>query len=115
MSVSFGGIGEIAATFMTSGTIKAGDTVKMAASGTVTACAAGERFCGVVLGGESGGHAAVQVGGYVKLPYTGSAPTVGYGCLEAAGDGKVQVDADGTSEVLIVDVDTAAETVGFFM
>ena len=116
MNVSFKGIGEMAVTFKTTGTVKIGDPVKLSANGTVTACSEDDRFCGIVLFTSGDGFATVQLKGYTVAEYSGSAPSVGFGYLLADGDGGVAVDADKTGdEYLIIEVDTTAGTVGFYM
>lgn len=116
MSVSFGGIGEVVVTFEAAEGTTAGQPVKMTDSGKVMACASGDRMCGVALFAAEDGHAAVQLRGYVKLGYTGTAPTVGYGYLKAAADGKVAAATSTTGgEYLIIDTDTDAKTVGFYI
>ena len=114
MSVSFSGIGEIAVTFETDGTAAAGGPVKMKSNGTVAACAAGDKFCGVALAVSEDNHATIQIGGYTVCTYDGTAPTVGFGIIAAAADGKVKTAEDGR-ECLIVDVDKTQKTVGFYM
>ncbi len=71
MAVSFQGFGEQVATFLATDTVKKGDWVKISANGTVAPCAAGDAMCGKVLS-VRGGTAAVQVGGYVSTPISGS-------------------------------------------
>ena len=128
MSVSFGGMGEFIATFKTNGVVAAGNPVKMQGNGTVQACSNGDRFCGIAIAVADDGYATVQLGGYVKATYSGSAFSVGHAYAVAASDGKVKADAGtdiGTdpdtitkytgSEVLVIDVDTTAKTVGFIM
>mgnify|MGYP000913796035 FL=1 len=115
MTVSFEGIGEKIVTFYNSDTASAaaGLPVKMSGNGQVCACAAGDRFIGVAAAADSS-FAAVKNAGYVKLPYTGSAPAVGFAKLAAAGNGAV-TDAETGGEYLVVDVDTAGETVGIIL
>ena len=114
MNVSFGGIGEIAATFKTSGTVNKGNLVKMASGGTVAACAEDDRFCGVALSVAADGFATVQLRGFARVGYTGTAPTVGYAKLLAGAANKVAADDDG-DEYLVIEVDTSASTVGIYM
>ena len=52
----------------------------------------------------------VQYRGFVTLPYSGTAPSVGYGILAADGAGGVKGAQSGES-YLIVNVDTTAKTV----
>jgi len=118
MNVSFNGIGEMAVTFEATAGLKAGDPVKMADNCKVTSCSAGDRMCGVALFVSEDEFATVQMKGYTCMEYTGTDPVIGYGCFVADGNGKIKVDsaAEKTgSEYLIVDVDTAAKTVGFYM
>lgn len=132
MSVSFGGMGDMIATFKTSGTVNAGAPVKMQGNGTVQACSNGDRFCGIALSVASDGYATVQLGGYIKMPYSGSNFSLGYAHALAAADGKLKADSgtqksitsSGTtlsvteytgSEVLVIEVDTTAKTVGFII
>ena len=117
MSVSFGGIGSVVATFKADSEIKCGCPVAMAGNGKVEECDEEDRFCGVSLGTAEDGHAAVQLGGYVKLSYSGTtAPTVGYEYLIADGDGGVCVDEDEAGgEYLVIDVDTTNKIVGIIM
>lgn len=109
MKVSYEGIGEIVATFQVGAGVKAGQVVKMDASGRVAACNAGDRFCGVALAPVQG-YGAVQVGGFVSAAYSGSAPAVGFVRLAADGQGGVAVNEDSGGEVLVAAVDEAAGT-----
>jgi len=116
MSVSFGGIGSVIATFRTYGTIPEGGPVKMHGDGAVQACAAGDRFCGIAVYVSDDGHAAVQLGGCASAAYTGTAPAVGYGRLVADGAGAVKTDSGTTGgEYLTLGTDTAAKTCGFIL
>ena len=112
----YDGIGRWAATFACSGEVEEGEVVKVSGSGTVSACAAGERFGGVVLAvGRDGAACSVALGGLVTAGYTGSAPAAGWTELTADGSGGVKTvgASDAGREVLVVDVDTAAQTVTF--
>ena len=51
MKLSYEGIGQWAATFSCTG-VSEGSVVKVGANGTVSACAAGEAFCGTVSSGD---------------------------------------------------------------
>ena len=117
MKVSFNGIGEQVVTFYSKDTAKAkpGAPVKISSAGEVSSCADGDRFCGICVS-EKEGFAAVQTGGYVTAVYAGTAPAVGYGRLAAGGGDTVKTAASTAgAEYLIVEVDTAANTVGFFL
>lgn len=113
MKISLNGLKEHVATFEATSQLKAGALVKISANGTVDTCGDTEKFAGVVLSCR-GGFAAVQLGGYVVLPYTGTtAPVVGFQSL--CGDGKGGVKAGSGRELLVTDVDTTAKTVGFLL
>ena len=115
----YDGIGRWAATFACSGEVEEGEVVKVSGSGTVSACAAGERFGGVVLAvGRDGAACSVALGGLVTAGYTGSAaPAVGWTTLTADGSGGVKTagSSDASGAVLVVDADTAAQTVTFVL
>ena len=107
MSVSFHGIGQVCATFLGDGT--EGQVVKMSGKGTVAACSAGDSFCGVALCAK-GDACAVQVAGFVTVPYSGTEPAPGYAALAADGSGGVKIVESGR-EYLVADADTTAKTV----
>lgn len=115
MSVSYEGIGQWAATFACGG-VREGQVVKVSESGTVSACEAGDRFCGVALAVSRDGEACtVALGGMVTAGYSGgTAPTAGWVDLAADGSGGVTV-AEGGRSYLAVDVDSAAGTVTFVL
>ncbi len=110
MSVSFEEIGYLAVT-LPEGTCQEDQVCKVGADGTAQTCAAGDRFCGVVKG-LRGGFAGVQIHGIATVPYTGTAPTCGYGSLCADGIGGVKTASAGTT-YLVLQVDTTAKTVTF--
>jgi len=114
MKISLNGCGENVATFEAESGVAAGTVVKMTGNGIVGLCAAKDAFIGVAVS-VRGGFAAVQLGGYVQVPYSGAAaPVVGYQMLNGAGDGKIQVEATGRS-ILVTDVDSAAKTCGILL
>lgn len=112
MSVSFGGLLESTATFKTAASITAGKLVKMSANGTVAACSDGDKFCGYVVSGD-GSYAAVQVRGIVTVPYTGTAPSVGFASLVSDGTG-VKTSNSGR-EHLVISVDSTGSKVTFLI
>ncbi len=114
MKVAFNGLGEQVATFTAPSTVKKGMLVFINMSGNVNACAADAAFCGVALSSRDG-IAAVQLGGYVRMPYTGNAPAVGYCALAAAGSTEVKRVTEGGREYLVLDVNTTDKTVGFLL
>lgn len=115
-TVGFEGIGVNAVSFLsalTRGTDE-GKVAKISDNGTVALCDAADQFHGVVNAIESDGICNVQTKGFVTLPYTGSAPSVGVATLEANSAGGVQVVATpvlGDTFYKIVNVDTTAGTV----
>ena len=109
MSISFGGIGSVSATFKTTGTINEGDPVKMSSSGTVAAAGEEDRFCGIATYVSDDGYAAVKLKGCVTVPLTGSV-SVGYATLLADGDGGVMADEDG-AEFLVIETATGNCTI----
>jgi hypothetical protein len=115
VKVSFEGIGESVVTFYNNKALNAsaGIPVKMSGNGEVCACADGDRFFGVSLACDSD-FAAVQTSGYIKLGYTGAAPSVGFAKLAADGAGGVKSSGTG-GEFLVVDIDTVNKTIGFML
>ena len=111
MSISYEGIGEWGATFVC-GAVSEGDIVKVSANGTVGKCTAGDGFCGVVAAmGRDGKACSVQLGGLVRVPYSGeTAPAVGWNLLAADGNGGVSVVTSGGHSYLAVEVDTTGKT-----
>lgn len=121
MTVSFEGIGTNLVTFYnaaaTASKAAKGGMVKLTGSGTVAKCSDGDRFCGLAVSADED-FAGVQTSGFVTVPYTGAAPSVGYAYLLANGTGGVKADSAATKtggEFLVVAVDTAAATVSFVM
>ena len=69
----------------------------------------GAVFSGVIAGVRDE-LVTVQYRGFVTLPYTGTAPAVGYANLAANGSGGVKTASGGRS-LLVVSVDPTAATV----
>lgn len=114
MNISLNGFREAMVTFEAETGLGAGVPVKLTGSGTVGPCADGDAFCGVAEN-VRGGYAAVQLSGYVCLPYSGAAPAVGYQALCAAADGKVKTAETGGRSLLVTDVDETAGTCGVIL
>lgn len=114
MAISFNAIGEAHVSFSAAESAEAGKVCKLTANGTVGACAAGESFCGVVTDVRAG-VAAVKMAGYTELPYSGTAPSVGYQTLAADSAGGVKTVTTGGRSLLVVQVDSANSTVGVFL
>ncbi len=117
MKVSYEGIGQWAATFACTEAVE-GEMVKISGSGEVSACAAGDGFCGQVLSvGRDGEACAVALGGMVTASYSGdTAPSLDWCALVADGEGGVRTagdDDDNGRSHLVVDVDTSGKTVTF--
>ncbi len=108
MKVSFDGVGQVCATFLGGG-LTDGQVVKMSGSGTVAACKAGDLFCGVAMCCKDDA-CSVQVGGFVTVGFSGTAPAAGWCELAADGEGGVKT-AEAGVKCLVVDVDATAETV----
>lgn len=107
MNISYEQIGHVGVTFPAEG-CAAGQVCKMGTAGKVAPCTAGDKFCGVVET-VHGSQAGVQLHGFAKVSYTGTAPDMGYTNLSGDGSGGVKVDTAGKS-YLVVQVDTAAMT-----
>ena len=112
MNVSFEGLENAVVTFQEE-QVTAGYPVSMSSDATVGNAAAGTAPVGVALN-VRGGCAAVQIRGFAALPYSGSAPDLGWTALTADGSGGVTV-AEGEQRYLAVDVDGAARTVTFVL
>lgn len=114
MKVSFNGIGECVVTFETDSEGLLGKVVKMSGNGTVSQCQAGDLFCGVAVSGGTG-IVGVQIGGYIRVPFSGVTPDVGYQSLCADGAGGVKLAADEGRSLLVVDVDEDAGILGVIL
>ena len=82
--------------------------VAMSGDHQVDAPAAGAAFAGVALSVRDG-LALVQLSGIGRLPYTGTAPTVGYCKLAADGTGGIKVAETGR-ELLVTAMDSTGKT-----
>ena len=107
MKISFDAIGEKYVTFLAGSGAAKGQVCKVSANDTVSGCAAGEAFCGVVAEVRDG-CAAVVMGGYAEVPFSDET-------LGADGDGGVKSVTSGGRGCLIVHVDAAAKTLGLFL
>ncbi len=102
MSISFKGFNEQVITFRIQGEVEPGTLVKMCESETVEPCTSGDEFIGIAVH-VHGGIAAVQVGGYVDLPYSGTAPSLGSSSISAAGSAQIKNSGDMTVKVISID------------
>lgn len=106
MNVSYEEIGQVYGTFAAQ-EVAAGEVCKVSGNGQVSGCSAGEKFCGVV-GSVRGGWAGVQLRGFARVSYTGTAPVPGYAELAADGNGGVKTGSG--REYLVVSVDETAQS-----
>ena len=113
MNVSFSGFNENSITFICTDDVAAGKAVKISANGTVSACASGDIFCGIATDVRSD-CATVQLAGYVRMPFSGTAPALGYTHLACDGNGAVTASENGRA-YLVTDIDTTDNTVGFML
>lgn len=115
MNVSFDGVGQVCATFLGGG-LSEGQVVKMAGNGQAGTCGDGESFCGAAVCCKDDA-CTVQVGGFMTLAYSGTAPAVGRAGLCGDGQGGVRAassakeSTDESTQCLVVDVDTTAKSV----
>ena len=114
MSVSFKGINEQVVTFRTEEELAPGTLVTVSDNGTVSPCAASGKIVGVVVSCRES-LAAVQIAGFVTLPYSGSAPALGVTAIAAASETKIKADATNGKLVTVVETDTAALTAGILL
>ena len=96
-------------TMLADGKMEPGDLVVMSGNNTVKKAAAG-KFVGVAHA-VRGDYVLVQTGGFAVLPYSGTAPTVGFATLAADSNADATASASGR-EVLVTEVDATAKTVG---
>lgn len=113
MAISFDSIGQECVTVRTNSNISVGSPCKFTASNTVSVCSDGNAFHGIVMS-QREGFITLAVHGFVTVPYSGTAPTVGYCPLAAATGGKVK-KLEGAKEHLVVSVDTTKSTVTFLL
>ncbi len=90
-----------------------GAPVKMSDSNTCAATQDGDKFVGVLLN-ERAGIGAVQVNGYVNLPYSGADLELGIVEITADGNGGIK-QMEGGRTVTVIGVNTAAMTAEILM
>lgn len=113
MKFSFGSIGDVCATFVSDTEIAKGVPVKLIGNGAVAKCADGDEFIGIVTASR-GNLATVQLKGFAEVPYSGTAPALGWQGIAAAASGKVKASATAIKR-LVADVDTVKSTVTVMM
>ncbi len=114
MSISFQGMGEQLVSFE-AGTVTAGAPVSMSANGKVADSGNGDAFIGVAIHRSDDGFAAVQLGGFATLSYSGTAPGLGWQSMAADGNGGVKAVSEDGRPCLVVSVDTTGHQVGLFL
>lgn len=114
MSVSLNGFAEEIITLKMAENAAKGSPISISASLTAATSQADEAFAGFLTAAPEGGYAGVQVRGFVKAPYSGTAPALGYTVLAADGSGGVKAASDGPLR-LVLETDTANKTVGFLL
>lgn len=114
MNVSFDGIGEVVATFTVKSTdistLKPGHAVTFTNSGEVGFGTSTSAPCGVVFSVSEDGFAAVQVGGFARVPYTGTAPSTGRASFNLDGKGAISVASSGGVSLPVAAVDSTTQT-----
>ncbi len=113
MNTSLSGFNTLIATFSSS-TASKGDVVSMSGNMAVSKAAANAAFCGVCTD-KRGGFVSVQLSGYTRLSYSGTAPAVGFAALAADGNGGVKTASSGGRTLLVTDVDTENTTIGVML
>ncbi len=114
MSISFTGINEQVITFKTASELASGTLVKISDNGTVTACSSGDKIAGVVLFCRDN-LAAVQTGGFVSLPYSSTAPALGFTAIAAASATEVKADSANGRQLLVIETDSTSTTAGIML
>lgn len=113
MNTSLNGFNSQIATFSSS-TASKGAVVSISGNMEVSKSAANAVFCGVCVE-KRGGFASVQLSGYCKLSYSGTAPSVGFATLAADGNGGVKTVTTGGRTLLVTDVDADSTTIGVIL
>lgn len=115
MSVAFHGIESLVVTFQTEG-VTAGYPAVMSANDTVADAADAAAPVGLTLN-QRGKLAAVQMKGFARVSYSGTAPSLGYVSLVADGQGGLRTAASGETgrTCLVVQLDEAKHEVGVFL
>lgn len=113
MAISYRAIAQECITFFINENAAEGMPCKLTENDTVAVCSADDAFIGVIQSARDG-LACVAMRGFVTLPYSGTAPEVGYVSLCAGTDNTVTVSEDAQS-YLVVNVNKSAQTVTFLL
>lgn len=92
---------------------KAGQTVNFLTKNYMSLVASDQLFCGVCTS-VIDGYGSYVLRGYVRVSYSGTAPTVGYSKLAGDGLGGVMVSDNGRL-ILVSDVDKENLTCGIIL
>ena len=114
MDICFEGIGQMVATFATEKALTPGMAVTVTASGEVGLGEKGDGspLCGVTVGAERSGAVAVQIGGVVKVRYSGNKPAVGWTALACDGEGRVTAGSGNGANCLVLAVNEGEDEDG---
>lgn len=113
MEIGFNGLNEACATFKAAEGLEAGNVVCLDKNGVATACAAGDKLCGVALSVRDG-YASVQISGFAEVKCEAGI-TAGYQSLSANGASGVKLAEQGGKEYLVLFTDSVAGTCGIML
>ena len=106
MAVLFNAINENFITLKVDGRAQKDEPVTLVSNETAKACSEGESIIGIVKNVHNG-YATVQISGVLTMPYTGTAPTVGFAAIDADGKNGAKLASSGRN-VMVISVDTKA-------
>ncbi len=113
--LNYSGIDNTILTFIADDSCAVGAVCKLSGAAAVTACDEGDGFLGVVQQLTPGGLGGVAVRGVVRVPFSGTAPALGWAKLSADGSGGVKTDAAGGREYLVLRTDSTAQTAEIYL
>ncbi len=113
MNNYFDGFDRMEVTLHSTKEVAKGKAVEFMEAYTVDRALDGHNFVGVCTYAENY-MASIQLRGYARVAYTGTAPDCGYIKLTGNGKGGVKVDDNGRY-VLVTDVDTEDNTCGIIL
>lgn len=114
MNISLNDAGALCVSMEAQEGLKAGDLCKITGNCKVGKAAAGDVAFGLVKLVRDG-VATVQVEGYAKLPYSGTAPGLGYTTLAADNAGGMKSVSTGGKAYFVCEVDTTAGRLGLLL
>ncbi len=101
-------------TLYTEADIKAGMSVELDSDGKAVIAGSNSRFIGICTKAE-GNYISVALTGIVTVPYTGSAPSIGYELLSGDGNGNVKFNGGSEVDHLVLSVNTEDKLVTFML